>query len=29
VRPRGGGPRILIGAVFDATGKVIGTVCSR
>jgi hypothetical protein len=29
VRPRGGGPRILIGAVFDATGKTIGTVCSR
>jgi hypothetical protein len=29
VRPRGGGPRILIGAVFDATGKLIGTVCSR
>jgi hypothetical protein len=29
VQPRGGGPRILIGAVFDATGKLIGTVCSR
>jgi outer membrane protein assembly factor BamB len=29
VRPRGGGPRILIGAVFDTTGKLIGTVCSR
>lgn len=29
VRPRGGGPRILIGAVFDSTGKLIGAVCSR
>jgi hypothetical protein len=29
VQPRGGGPRILIGAVFDKTGKLIGTVCSR
>jgi hypothetical protein len=29
VRPRGGGPKILIGAVFDRTGKLIGTVCSR
>jgi hypothetical protein len=29
VQPRGGGPRILIGAVFDSTGRLIGTVCSR
>jgi hypothetical protein len=29
VQPRGGGPKILIGAVFDTAGKLIGTVCSR
>jgi outer membrane protein assembly factor BamB len=29
VQPRGGGPRILIGAVFDTSGRLVGTVCSR
>jgi hypothetical protein len=29
VQPRGGGPKLIIGAVFDTTGKLIGTVCSR